>query len=365
MPEGIIIIVIAGALLVALLVTFVITWLVRRPRRRELQAVAEITSAMHTSATETLANLDRARRDGTLERHRATTVRAVQTCLDQHEQQVAARVDETIDGETFKAAVKAALPNQGWKDEYEQRMRDAGSQILDANAVVVTMDAAVTEQLERFEKTVQPASAPALMNMSADAREGWNALRHNPNRAHRFLAGDEPDLAESLEKGLLWGGGLAAGGVILQLGPDLLGKDLLITVVSNAATLPFNTVPTASIALEHLMEWVAEEVGEEIFLEAAEAIGAALTGIGAVFAAWKVVKYGWLTKRLVIDKEPLQKMRQGVREHCLGQLEPVRTQALERADGVIDTAAGRIETHARAIQQESARRHQWAVARLE
>ena len=238
-----------------------------------------------------------------------------------------------VDGDFLLGAVKASLPNDAWKAEHGEQCRE--------------LEAAAGELVETsagLEVTVRAARERAVGELSMVAhRLGTLSIE-----GHAF--GDLPptraDWQTPTHGGFdpAVGAGVAttAAGLAVLVGNEIFGPEsVLKTAVSLASPVPG---VLADLVLGPIVEWVVQEVGEEVLSEVFEALGAALTGVGAVFTIYKVGKYGWLAKRLLVDKEPLTATQEHIAEHLVGRWEETWSAATEVAVQGLDAQLVAVES---------------------
>lgn len=364
---------ISGAAGLAFLLVGIAVFLLRRPSKAEAQAVYWLSSRVRQEAAEARKELVRLQRDGGLAARERETHRQIDRVVNDHLRGVDQRVAQEVDGAFFGSALKALAPNNTWKREFQQRASQSSAQILRGNE----LEQSCAQVLQNLEHGLITAVNKGQRVTAPDPGLAGNIarLRQRQQRWGRFM-GSDPMLEQASRtradtiRGVGVGGAavLVGGGILFHEGirealVEALGTDIAAQVAGAIAGQLAHSELIAKLA-EFLYEWIIEEVGEEILEEVVEAAAVALTGLGAVFTAYKAIKYGMLIKRLAIDKEPLVKMQKQVRETSALQVRSAGEAAKQSATLCVQVTYRTLENSLKQLEAAAAERQDWSRSRM-
>jgi hypothetical protein len=361
-----IMIVLAGASVLAILAGGV-TW-VRQPSRREVLAIYLLTGELRRAAEHCLSDMAEMR-TGRVPRYLAVATDSIDACIDRHLRSARTKVPQLINEDFYVKAAKAALPRKKWKVELQEEIRRIDCQMVDQTALLRELTAICTH----YQTAVQADLASVTLRLDdveqklpVDARDAIVKLLRNDRRLLRFL-GNHSDLARLVNLNL----GRDVSVSVLSLGT---GAATLVAVSRLDAAAVHALLESALQELlgselaghiaHELMEWMVQEFGEGVLLEIGEAVGAALTGIGIFFTAWKAYRYYSLYQRLFVEKEPLQRMRASAECSLANALHGAGERVEDELKKQTATSLTDLERQIRAIHRAAVERQAWALARL-
>jgi hypothetical protein len=332
--------------------------------KEEIEAVYEIARQVSASAQRAMHELQRIREED-WPRSRAELNAAIDGYLNEHRSLLAGRVEEVVDGKFFWRAAKAALPRQVWKDEFKEYSSQPERQLLDQTVVRNDLTGMVRSGEERFVNLLasEVYEKHGGVQLSENSQNAFERVKANPER-FRELVGSNEEFTTLLRSqalpDLMKGAALISAGLLLK---DSLDGEWTIEMFGQIMGEILGNEALAQLA-DEIKDWIIAEVGEQIFLEVAEAIAAALTAVGVVFFIYKLGKYTWLAKRLFYDREPLQKMRERALTAGRQSLEMVGDEAKRRFEERIAALFEELETRLKALHSAADERKAWALQRL-
>jgi hypothetical protein len=295
------------------------------------------------------------------------------------------RAEEVVDGEFFWKAARAAVPRaKAWKGEFDEYVKHPDRRLIDPVAVQNGLDSitdtAQDEVKALFSRELQDMSGP--IQLTDEARAGLDRLRSNPDRSDD-LVGQRKELKELFRTITLRRETAIVGAILTSSGVAMIKKPEMAEGIAEELikSLARRYVPGYDLVggdelLDHYSqqarEWIVEQIGEEAFTELVEAAGVAgglaLTGVGvplaAPFAVWKTYRYGSLAKRLFIDKEPLQQIREEARDNGHQSLEYIGGVAKQRFEKRVSSWMEEMEAQLTAINRAATERGAWTLQRL-
>ncbi len=351
--------IVAGGVGVALLLMVGLARLRRRPSREEVRLVRVVVSVLFCVCRATLDRLDGLVESGALGRAIGAAEDEARTQVSERRAALNERVHEAVDNDLFVAALKSRLPKDSWKQEFDDRLEGAAEQVLQPAALQAAVQGAVVEQWSGLFGAASPPGSASGCQESAHALDAIP-----PARLQRFMQGQEDlqvrlDQLTTARQGVAFGVVLSGAGGAVWAAGTFLPHDALVWVSAKAmkSALHVNGM-VATVA----MDWISEQVGEEVLDEALEAIGAALTGVGLLFTGWKLAKYAWLVKRLTVDQEHLVTLREQLGDTWLQTLDGLERDISRDVAGQIRTGFDGFRAEIAALFDDTQAQLDWADA---
>jgi hypothetical protein len=186
-------------------------------------------------------------------------------------------------------------------------------------------------------------------------------LRQDQHR-RGLLLGPESDLNKLLSihlgKDFIIGAGTIFSGVVGMIDPELM-VTLCVAALKDLIGPELGQQAAAAIT-----EYLVQEIGENAFLELVEIVGAAATGVGLFFVAYKIIRYSLLFKRLFIDQEPLEKMRATIQANAIQALRMTAEKLYNDLSSQIEKVLGDVEVKLKSIALESSKQRDLSFVRL-
>lgn len=277
------------------------------------------------------------------------------------------RIDEVVNGDYFFKAAKAVLPYQKFKTEFNEYVNHPNQSVLDKSKLRNGYKEIAATFLKNSKESADAIikEQNRLITLSSEARAGLTDLQSNPKRFDEVTGQNEElkKLMSSTRQDIVTGLTLTIFGAALLEAPE---EEVALDIIQ-AVAVDGLAGGIAEQLTEMIYDWIVAEVGEQFFMEFAEAGAAAITGLGILFTAWKAVKYGRLAKRLFIDKEPLEKMKTRIKENELESLNQVDNQAkrlFEQQMQKFHCYLEELESRFIAIRDAAVEREKWAFQQL-
>lgn len=314
-----------------------VAWFTRRQKQAHVRRVA---AALAQACDQAEARIREDQSSGAWDRSRAATLKQLRRVLASERRALKQRIDAQVDGDFFKCALFASVGRHprvdraDWVAEFDARSSGVVADVLRTRAVTKRCAAIVNQELAPFQRRWVPTVSDADAQASSDVllQQGLPALEC-----------DDRLLDALTNVGAL--GGVVLSGMALSAGLPVKALELTGKVL------------TSDIFQDLVLTWVFDElvetVGEEIIEEVVTSIAAAFTGIGALFTLYKMGKWGWKLKKLLVDQEHLVELRAQIHAACLeehkrleahvlGQvareLDRTPTQALQRVTRLAEQA---------------------------
>lgn len=295
-------------------------WLRQRRRMAHARTVAVAIAAACEDAT---ARIHADQANGDWARTRAQTLKQVRRVLATERRALKRRVDERVDGDFFKAALRASVGRH--------RLVDKPEWVAEFN----TLSSGVIDQVLR-PRHVSSQCASLLNKGLAATRARWTPKVTDPDAlasSDALIRSGLPSLRcdDTLLDALTSAGAL--GGVVLS--GMALGAGVPVKALELAGK-----VLTHDVFQDLVLTWVFDElvetVGEEVIEEVVTAVAAAFTGIGALFTLYKLGKWGWKLKKLLVDHEHLVALRTQVLDACLAEHDRLAAHVLAQVTQELD-----------------------------
>ncbi len=329
----------------------------RRPSPSELLLVREAAEALRAESAVTLQRLDELKRTGALGRAQAAAEAQARQTIAERREALNGQLDRVVDNGLFVSALKASLPRDTWKRDFEAQLSVATDQALAPAGLQRAFGQAVAEHTSGLLAAASPPSSAAACR---DAAMALQAIP--PARLQRFMQGREElqarlDQLACARQDVAFGAVVTGTGAGILVAGSLLGHDAFVWVA--ARTLKSVTHVHSRVA-EAVLEWLSEEVGEEVVDEALEALGAALTGVGLLFTGWKIAKYAWLIKRLKVDQEHLVTLRQELGNSWRQTLDSMEGEVASSVRSGVRSGFDQLRDELRLVLSEADHQLEWA-----
>jgi hypothetical protein len=335
-------------------------FLARRPTRAELAAIFETSSQLRRDADAALARLEHSDASGDFGARLSKLQADIAAAVQQQRCQIAPRAKEENSPGFVVAAVKAVMPRDQWRYEFRQRASSATERVIDGHQLMRTIADTTAREAAAYRDSIAPSTA---ITLSEKGRRGLQQLTERNDRLARFVDND-PALTSimhqraQLKDDLATGGLVMATGVAVALFPQELGFELAGEIAGNFLGEIIENELICDKMVEALGELLVEQVGEEALGEIVEALGLALTGIGAIWTAYKLVKYGALVKRLHTS------VGEQLSARANDTLEKISATATYRANHAMHSTRTTLAQHLTQLRITAAQREVWAQQRL-
>lgn len=219
---------------------------------------------------------------------------------------------ETECDDLYLPAVKAILPKQKWHKEFEEKLSAKIDTLIPRDELSNDLKAAEANAIIGLTNLLNQTES---MHLSPEMDEGLTYLVNNPDKLNQLLDQSDPlreimELQHRISRDVI--------SYALQQNPFLkqILEDTNFTLLI-LEQLDLITDIIINVCLTVIQDWVVHLVGEEALSEALEWIATAVIPIvGQIMLIWKLVKYGNLARKLIITKEPLQRLRRRLRDEC-------------------------------------------------
>lgn len=341
----------------SLIVGLAVAWL-RRPTEGELKAIREVSAAVRMRADKDLNRLARLESEGVVLLAANDAADSIRDELREYESAVRAGLEEHVDNDLFKAALRARLPGQQGKLDFQLALASVHERVLAPEKLQRRLEAIVANRTDELLREVDEADP---MTTSPEVREALAVLNTRPRRYERFIGGPsiEPLLQLRVERDL---GLLAAGSGVATFGfANLLPAEDFAWAAGKLMNLKWG-------GAEGLVSWVGDliiaAVGEELAGDMLEKLGLLVAGAGLVFAGYKAFKIGRLAKRFLYDREHLVQMRSQLADAWIPQIHELQGTAPQRAGESIANEVARCRLVLEAVREHADKQFVWADRRL-
>lgn len=349
-------------LLLAVLIAAIVRWR-RAPTREELEAIGLIARALREECTSVLDALQAERASGGFDLAKERTVAEIGAWGDGYEGAVRDRLDGAVNNDLFLAALKAKMPRKQWRRDFDRQVGLMTEAVLEPDSVERELRAIVKRNTTDFLALVDARRGPRSDFAIEDAVDG---LTSRPARLRRFV-GDFSLFETALDDlavhrtGAYAGLGLAGATSTAGLVAALLPPQEFAWVAGKLLGLKWSGAENLVMFATDL---IVEELGEEAVTEFIEAMAAAATGVGLLFAGYKTLRYGWLAKRLLMDQAHLEEMRAQLLEGWLDSVNDIRERAPTDAREAMDSVVERYEQSLRHLRSDADRQLDWVERRM-
>jgi hypothetical protein len=317
-------------------------------RQNEFRAIHELSSKTITWINDCLVELARFRSNDLLQ-IKSNAANEIKLCVNKHIEEANKNIDSLIDDDFFTKAAKAVLPRSEWKKDFENTLKKVESELTDQRSLTNELQEIGTKfeiKLREDLLSVISKVESSDLNLSTKTKNTLAKFKDNPSKTLRLL-GESSEFKEIADIDLLkkevvisiatLGTGISGLVAVSLVDLDTLG-DLIGAILKDIIGTEF----AKQLGME-IVNWLTQEIGEQVVMEFLEACALVVTGIGAVFTIFKIAKYISVYNRLFIEKELLQKMRRSAKSSITESLNKVGDAVNETLENNIDKWISELE----------------------
>jgi hypothetical protein len=353
---------------VAALVAFVTVvlsltvWLVRQPRRGELQAVVCLCDDLRAQVDAALSHVSTVRTSH-LGQEVERAVAPIRVCVEEESAQVPSRVSTHIDNEIYKRAATTFAHLPGARDQFHRSLAERSDLIVNRSRLTETVKTGAEGLFRALNEHLQNVDAELARSAAAQMPMGDAAIERllrQPARAGRFLG--DTVLAQFMRRDQQ----LNCGEIVYR---TLRTTCRVIDTISPNRHTP----AVVKLTIDLLGLQVIEQISDEIYAWAVAEFGQSmLWTVGETFvdiatgvlAVWRVFRAWSAYRRFFVDKEPLVKMRSIIRERTVNALATLPGEVESSLRASADAHLAQVERHLRELRREALKRRAWAMRRL-
>lgn len=314
-----------------------------RQRENELLAIREYTSKSILWIDNVLTEVNRFQSID-LPKLKLEILDDVNLCINKYTHEANNNIDRLMDSDFYSKALKGMLPFGEGRKAFEDSFKNIEKQIISREELSQELEDIGIKYEKKLREDLLSGISKVEFNLSAKTKETLAKLKDNPSKALRILGtnGRFKNIAEEdvVKEATLSIGefGILGFSIVSIMDPEAVGifiGDILRDTIGADMVEQFGL---------EIKEWFIQEVGEGIGTEIIEILGTSVVPVLSILIlALKVGKYIDLYDRIVVKKEPLQKMRKSAKESALRNLDKVGKSVYDTISSNLDKAVSALE----------------------